>query len=166
MPHKVIQIAGIAWTLVYATFIVWAYTVAPRNLREASTSASVAVGAYEIDQARFAEAQNLFRREQYRAAREEWMRADPAMRDARTQFYIAYAFYREGWGRFYNDDELFRQGLEAVDRALALMPQGTLAVNDPGVTIKTAAELKAELEQGLEFSASDFNPLKITRERK
>lgn len=166
MPVKLIQTVGLVWTLVYAALIVWAYAVAPRSLREATTSASVAVGAYEIDQARFAEALALFRREQYRAAREEWQRADPALRDARTQFYLAYAFYREGWGRFYNDDELFRQGLEAVNRALALAPQGPLTINDPGLQIKTAAELKAELEQGLEFSAGDLNPLKVMRERK
>lgn len=166
MPLKVIQTAGIAWTLVYAALIIWAYTVAPRSLREAATGASVAVGAYRIDEERFAEALTLFRREQYRVAREEWQRADPATRDARTQFYIAYAFYREGWGRFYNDDALFRQGLEAVNRALALSTQGPLTINDPGLQIKTATELKAELEQGLEFSAGDLNPLKVTRERK
>lgn len=166
MPSKVIQTVGVAWTLIYAAFVVWVYAAAPRDFREASTSASVAVGVYEVDQARFAEALGLFRREQYRAARAEWMRADPATHDARTQFYVAYSFYREGWGRLYNDDQLFRQGLEAVNRALELAPQNTLAVRDSDLRIKTGVELKAELEQGLEFSAGDLNPLKITRERK
>jgi hypothetical protein len=108
----------------------------------------------------------LFRREQFRAARDEWGRADPAQRDARTQFYIAYAFYREGWGRIYNDDALFRQGLEAAGRAIALAPQGTLTVDDPDLRIHTAAELKAELEQGTERSLGDLNPLRVLRERK
>ncbi|MEJ7713174.1 MAG: hypothetical protein WKF84_25855 [Pyrinomonadaceae bacterium] len=168
MPLKVIQTAGIVWTLIYAAFVVWTYTVAPRSLQEAQTRASVTAGAYAVDEERFRAALSLFKREQYRAAREEWMRADPAMRDARTQFYIAYAFYREGWGRLYNDDQLFRQGLEAVNRALDLGPpaEGTLAMSDPDLGIKSAVELKAELEQGLEFSVGDLNPLRVARERK
>ena len=58
-------------------------------------------------------------------------RADPAGRDALTQFYIAYTYYRQGWGRVYNDDALFKNGLEAVDRAIALAPDHRLVVDDP-----------------------------------
>ncbi len=94
------------------------------------------------------------------------MRADPAQRDARTQFYIAYSFYREGWGRLYNDDALFRQGIEAVNRALNLTPEGALTIDDPDLQNHSAAELKAELEQGVERTWDDLNPLKLTRERK
>ncbi|HEX8353398.1 MAG TPA: hypothetical protein VF611_10890, partial [Pyrinomonadaceae bacterium] len=90
----------------------------------------------------------------------------PARRDARTQFYVAYSFYREGWGRVYNDDALFRRGLEAADRALALSADAPLAVEDPELKIHSAAELRAEMEQGLERTADDFNPLKVFRERK
>ena len=166
MRHRLIQSAGIAWTLLYAAFIVWLYATEPRTFTEATTQASVAAGTYTVDQARFVAARELFRREQYRAARDEWMRADPATRDARTQFYIAYAFYREGWGRLYNDDALFRQGLEAVARAINLSPAGALKVEDPELKIHSAAELKAELQQGAESSLGDLNPLKIVRERK
>jgi hypothetical protein len=167
MQPIVIKSAGIAWTLVYAAFIIWIYTTAPRTFNEATTQASVAAGTYTVDEARFAAARELFRREQYAAARDEWMRADPASRDARTQFYIAYAFYREGWGRVYHDDALYKQGLEAIARALALSPaEGALAFDDPELKIHSAAELKAELQQGLETSADDFNPLKVVRERK
>lgn len=161
-----ISALGIAWTLLYAAFIVWLYATAPRTLAEVTTQASATVGTYQIDQARFAAALELFRREQYAAAREEWLRADPAERDARTQFYIAYSFYREGWGRLYNDDALFRQGLEAVNRALNLSPAGALIVDDPALQIHSAAELKAELERGIERTWDDLNPLKLTRERK
>ncbi len=131
-----------------------------------ASGASVVAGTYAIDEARFRAARELFGREQYAAARDEWMRADPAGRDARTQFYIAYAFYREGWGRVYHDDALYKQGLEAAERAVALSPAGALAVDDAELKIHSAAELKAELQQGLETSAGDFNPLKIVRERK
>src|SRR5215211_952516 len=150
MQHRLIQSVGIAWTVLYAVFIIWVYATEPRTLKEVAKSAQVAAGTYEVDQEKFDNALMLFRREQYRAARDEWARADPMRRDARTQFYVAYAFYREGWGRLYNDDALFKQGLEAVGRAIALTPEGTLAVDDPDLAMHTAAELKAELEQGTE----------------
>ena len=77
-------------------------------------NAQVAAGAYEVDDARFPAGVALFRREQFGAARDEWSRADPERRDARTQFYVAYSYYREGWGRFYHDDALYREGLVAA----------------------------------------------------
>jgi hypothetical protein len=166
MKHKLIQSVGIAWTVLYAAFIIWVYATEPRTLHEVAESAQVAAGTYEIDQAKFDNALMLFRREQFRAARDEWGRADPMRRDARTQFYIAYAFYREGWGRLYNDDALFKQGLEAVGRSIALAPEGTLTVDDSDLRMHTPAELKAELEQGTERSLGDLNPLKVLRERK
>ena len=106
------------------------------------------------------------RRDQFRAARDEWAGADPAQRDPRTQFYIGYACYREGWGRVYYDDALFKQGLEAVNRAINLAPNGSLTVDDPNLQMQTAAELKTELEQGIERSWNDLNPLKLFRQRK
>jgi hypothetical protein len=166
MQHRLIQTVGIGWTILYSVFIIWIYATEPRTLREVTTSAAVAAGTYEIDQGKFDAALMLFRREQFRAARDEWARADPAQRDARTQFYIAYAFYREGWGRLFNDDALFRQGVEAVNRAIALAPDGTLMVDDPDLRMHTAAELKAEMEQGMERSVGDLNPLRVLRERK
>jgi len=41
-----------------------------------------------------------------------------------------------------------------------------LTIDDPDLRIHTAAELKVELEQGLESSWSDVNPLKVLRTRK
>jgi hypothetical protein len=166
MRDRLIQWVGIVWTLAYAALVVWLYAAAPRSLGEVGTRASVAVGSYEVDRARFDAGRALFLREQHAAARGEWERADPARRDARTQFYVAYSFYREGWGRVYNDDALFRRGLDAADRAIALSASAPLAVEDPELKINTAAELKAELERGLERTADDFNPLKVLRERK
>ena len=166
MQSKLIQVAGLGFTIAYAAFIVWIYATEPRTFKEVTTSAEVAAGTYEINQEKFNSGLNFFRSEQFRAARIEWQQADPAQRDARTQFYIAYSFYREGWGRFYFDQELFKQGLEAVNRAITLSSAGTLTVDDPNLHMHTAAELKAELEQGLEGSWSDVNPLKILRTRK
>ena len=166
MRRGLIQSIGIAWTLLYAALVVWVYATAPQSVKDVATGASVAAGTYEVDRARFDAGRELFLREQYAAARGEWGRADPARRDARTQFYVAYSFYREGWGRVYSDDALFRQGLEAVNLALNLSPDAPLNIEDPELKMHTAAELKAELEQGLERTADDFNPLKVFRERK
>ena len=166
MQHKSIQAAGLALTLFYAALIIWLYAREPRTFSEVATSAAVATGTYQIDQEKFNNALVLFRREQFRAARDEWLRADPAQADARTQFYIAYAFYREGWGRVYYDQDLFKRGLESVNRAIGVAANGSLTVDDPNLQIHTAAELKAELEQGTERNWGDFNPLKVLRTRK
>src|SRR5919107_876233 len=147
---RLIPALGIAWTLLYAALVVWLYAAAPQSIAEVTTQASVAAGTYEVDRARFDAGRELFLREQYAAARTEWERADPARRDARTQFYVAYSFYRQGWGRVYNDDALFRQGLEAAERALALSADAPLAVDDAELKIHSAAELRAELQAGLD----------------
>lgn len=166
MQPKLIQIAGLIWTLVYASIIVWIYATEPRSFKEVATNSQVAAGVYEVNQEKFSNGLALFRRDQFRAARDEWSGADPAQRDPRTQFYIGYAFYREGWGRVYYDNALFKQGLGAVNRAISLAPNGTLVVDDPNLQMHTAAELKAELEQGTETSWKDLNPLKLFRQRK
>src|SRR5215216_4102249 len=166
MQLRIIQLGGLGLTIAYAAFIVWLYATEPRSFKDVTTSAEVAAGTYEINQEKFNSALSLFRREQFRAARNEWQQADPAQRDARTQFYIAYSFYREGWGRLYFDQELFKQGVEAVNRAIALSSAGTLTIDDPDLHMHTAAELKAELEQVLERNWSDVNPLKVLRTRK
>ena len=166
MQSKIVQLVGFGFTIAYAAFIVWLYATEPRTFKEVRTGAEVAAGAYQINQENFNSALSLFRREQFRAARDEWQRADPAQRDALTQFYIAYSFYREGWGRVYFDQDLFRQGVEAVNRAIALSSTSPLTIADPDLQIHTAAELKVELEQGLQRNWSDVNPLKVLRTRK
>ena len=166
MQSKIIQVTGLALTIAYAVLIVWIYATEPRTFKEVATSAEVAAGTYQVNQEKFNAALDLFRREQFRAARDEWQRADPAQGDARTQFYIAYSFYREGWGRLYYDQQLFKQGLEPVNRAIALSSASPLIVDDPNLGMHSAAELKAELEQGTERSWSDVNPLNVLRTRK
>jgi hypothetical protein len=163
MQHRLIQSVGIAWTVLFSAFIIWLYTTEPRNFKEVTAGAQAAAGTYDIDHARFNNALDLFRREEFRAARDEWNAADPGRRDAVTQFYIAYSFYREGWHRFYQDDDLSKQGLEAVKRAIELSPDKTLVVQDSDLQMHTAVELKAELEQGMEASIGDLN---VFRSRK
>ena len=88
-------------------------------------------------------------------------RADPARRDAPTQFYIAYPFYREGLGRVYSDDRLFKEGLNAVTRAIEVAPGQSVVVEDSTLGMRSSDELKAELERGLRREASDFNPMRV-----
>jgi hypothetical protein len=166
MRTALVQGFGVLATLTYGGLIGWIYATQPRTLQEVATTAQVAAGVYEVDATRFQQGLELFRREQFRAAREEWSRADPAQHDARTQFYVAYAYYREGWGRLHHDDALYRQGILAVSRALALSPQGTYMVDDPTLVMRTAAELKAELEKGVERTWTDFNPMRVLEPRK
>jgi len=165
MNRRWIQIIGLTLSAIYAAAIIWLYATEPRTFQEVATGAQVAAGTYQVDQEKFNAALALFRREQFRAARDEWQRADSAQSDPKTQFYIAYAFYREGWGRVYNDQALFKLGVEAINRAIALSPT-TLTVDDQNLQLHTAAELKAELEQGTERSWGDVNPLKVLRTRK
>jgi hypothetical protein len=158
--------AGLGLAALYALFIGWLFVRQPATFAEVTGGLSSVVGAYRIDQQAFDDGVRYFRNDQFVEARAALERADPARRDARTQFYIAYSFYRQGWGRVYSDDALFTQGLEAVDRAIALAPDGRLIVEHPGQQVRTADELRAELEAGLRRDASDFNPLRILRERR
>ena len=151
MPPRYIQSAGILFTLVYSFLILWVYITAPRSFSEAAAQTRATTGTYEVDPKHFQAGVELFHNDQFRASREEFALADPLQRDAHTQFYIAYSFYREGWGRTYNDEALFKQGLEAVDRALNLSG-GVLTVDDANLKMHSGAELKAELQAGSERS--------------
>jgi hypothetical protein len=164
--RKMIRAVGLVVSVVYAAAIVWAYTSQPQTGAEAIGGLAFTVGAYRIDEQAFRDAIGLFRQEQFAASRAAFDRADPARRDARTQFYIAYSFYREGWRRFYNDDALFKQGLEAVNRAIDLAPGHRLVVDDAGLMMHSADELRSELESGLRTDASDFNPTRVFAPRK
>lgn len=164
MQAKYYQIFGIMLTLFYGAFILWLYATEPKTVGEISTKATVSAGTYEIDKAKFDEGLQLFRAENYRAARENFATADTQKRDAKTQFYIAYAFYREGWGRVYNNDTLFKQGLEATNFVINL--DANFKTDDENLQMKTPIELKTELEKGLEKTLDDLNPLKVLRERK
>ena len=161
-----VRIAGLAFSTAYSVFVVWLYVSQPQTVAEVTGGVAAGAGVYSVDPQATADGLAFFRRDAFPEARAALTRADPAMRDARTQFYIAYSYYREGWGRLYDDDRLFRQGLAAVDRAIALAPNHRLVVDDPEIEMHSADELRAELERGVTHDASDFNPLKVFRRRK
>ena len=53
MQARIIQVVGFVLTLSYAVFIVWLYATEPRSLKEVTTSAEVATGAYQVNQEKF-----------------------------------------------------------------------------------------------------------------
>jgi len=161
-----VRIAGLVVSLAYAAFIIWLYAAQPQTVAQVTGSMASGIGAYRVDTQAASDAMGFFYRDRFPEARAAFERADPAQRDARTQFYIAYSYYRQGWGRVYNDDTLFRKGIEAVDRAIAAAPDHRLVVDDPELGMKTGDELKAELERGVTREAANFNPLKVFRSRK
>jgi hypothetical protein len=161
-----IRVAGLLLTVVYAVFITWVYANQPRTVAQLTGGMAASVGAYEIDRPAYNQGLQFFRNDQFEEARAALGRADPARRDPTTQFYVAYSYYRQGWGRMYNDDALFRKGLEAVEHAIAIAPGGRLDVPDPSIDMRTADELRAELSRGLTKDASDLNPMRFLGKRK
>ena len=166
MREPVVRGVGAVVVLCYAAFIGWLFAAQPRTIDEVVGGVSAGLGTYAIDERAFAEGLTYFRRDQFPEARAAFARADPALRDPKTQFYIAYAYYRDGWRRTHSDDVLFKQGIDTVNRAIALSPSGRLVVEDDNLVIKSADELKAELQAGLTQDLSDFNPLRLLGTRK
>lgn len=175
MKPTYIQILSIVLAGVYGLFVIFLYAAEPRSFEEigtkarttienAATKGQVIAGTYEVDAAKFADGLAAFRAGNYVSARDLFQRADPESRDAATQFYIAYSFYRQGWGRFSSDDELFRQGQVATDRVITIDRDFRSA--DADLKLRTPVELRAEFDEGLKVTADDFNPLRIARERK
>ena len=166
MKATAVRAAGLASSLAYAAFIAWVYAQQPRTVAELAGGLASTVGAYEIDRNSFNQGLQFFRADRFEEARAALGRADPARKDATTQFYVAYSYYRQGWGRLYNDDALFRKGLEAVDQAIRLSPNGRLDVADQSLGMRTADELRAELMRGLTRETSDLNPMRLLEPRK
>jgi hypothetical protein len=166
MPESLLRAGGAALTVAYALLIGWLATSQPQTFAEVTGGLAATFGAYEVDAISFEEGLRLFREEQFEAARTAWSRADPAGRDARTQFYVAYSYYRQGWGRVSHDDELYAAGLDALARAVAAAPGRRVTVTDSNLHIHTADELEAELRAGQTQDWSDLNPLRVFRSRK
>ncbi len=157
---------GLLLSSSYALLIAWLLASQPKTMAEVTGGIAASVGVYSIDEQAFGDGLQLFRADRFPEARAAFARADRAGRDARTQFYIAYSYYRQGWSRFYHDDALYRQGLDAVAHAIELAPAGRIVVDDENLAMHSGDELKAELEAGLRREISDLNPLRVSEPRK
>lgn len=166
MKESVVRGLGLVASLGCAAAVAWLYASQPQTVAQVTGGFAAIVGAYKVDPQAFADGLRFFRRDQFVEARAAFARADSAERDPRTEFYIAYTYYRQGWGRLYSDDALFGKGLAAVDKAIALAPGGRFVVDDPDLQMHSADELRAELQRGMTREASDFNPLRVLRTRK
>ena len=139
---------GIVVATALMVFIVSVYVRQPQNIGS--------VFPTSVDRAAFESGRNLFHQEEFVDARLEFIRADRSRSDAKTQFYTAYSYYREGCGFFRQNDELLEQGIEAVERAIAVAGDGDFPVDDPGLELQTAEAMKEEIEAGLRVSIGDL----------
>jgi len=156
---------GLVVTIAYGTLIVWAYATQPRTVAEMTGGITASVGVYRIDRPSFEDGLRYFHSDKFLEARSAFARADPAKQDSTTQFYIAYSFLREGWGRVYNDEALLKQAQATLEHAIEIAPGGRITVADPSLTLPTSDELRAEIARGLTHDSSDLNPLKVFRGR-
>jgi hypothetical protein len=166
MREPVIRTIGLTGAIVYGALIVSLFVAQPRTVTEAVGGLSATLGTYTVDAEAFADGLVFFRKDRFEEARAAFARADPALQDPRTQFYVAYSFYRQGWHRTHHDDALYTEGLKTVERAIALAPERRVVVDDNTLQMRSADELRAELRAGLTTDASDFNPLRLLGERK
>ncbi len=125
MRDSIVRAAGLTGTALYGAAIVWMYAAQPQTVAEVTGGLTSTIGVYRVDQTAFDDGLAFFKRDQFDEARAALSRADPAGRDPLTQYYIAYSYYRQGWGRVYNDDALFKKGSgggRPIDRAGAKSP--------------------------------------------
>jgi hypothetical protein len=163
MSPTQLRLVGLVLVVSYAAFIVWLYAAQPRSLAEVRGGMAATIGAYTIDRASFDEGLRLFRNDQFTEARSAFARADPAQRDPMTQFYMAYSFLRQGWGRLHADEALYREGLRTLERAVSDSPTGHVRVDDAALALKTTDELRAEFERGLRREMPALNRLRGAR---
>lgn len=156
---QAVQIAGLVIALLYGSGIAWLYVRQPRSLQELKTQAAVEANVYSVKKENFDEALRQFNAAAYPVAIEQFELADSARLDPATQFYIAYSYYMLGRGRLYDDDELFKKGLEAVERSLANAPNNIFEIDRADLQIRSASALRERLKRGLDVTGSDFNPL-------
>jgi hypothetical protein len=166
MQEPVVRAIGATLSAAYAAFIVWMAISQPQSLAEVAGGLSASVGAYRVDPVAFNDGLRFFHQDRFVEARAAFARADAASLDPLTQFYIAYSYYREGWGRVSHDDEAYTAGLKVLDRAISLASDGRIVVDDPQLQMQSADELRAELVAGQTREWSDLNPMRVLRSRK
>ena len=166
MSEPLVRGLGLVASACAAAALAWMAASQPRTVAEITGGLAATIGAYRIDEVAFADGRRHFHADRFVEARAAFARADPAARDAVTQFYVAYTYYRQGWGRLGHDDTLYAAGLAAVDRAIAVADGGRIVVDDERLGLRTADELRTELEAGLTREWSDFNPLRVLEPRK
>ena len=132
----------------YATFIVWLYIRQPQSVAEVTGGLAATVGAYRINQRAFDDGLALFRRDSSkRRARRSSAPIRPGATRGRSSTSPIPTIDQVG-ADCIRMTSISRQGLQRVDKAIALAPDGRLVVDDPELDIHSADELRAELVAG------------------
>ena len=105
------RFGGLTVTIAYAVLVAWLFSNQPQTVSQITGGLAATIGGYTVNEQAFADGLRFFRNDQFVEARMAFGRADPALRDARTQFYVAYSYYRQGWGRLYHDTRSMRKDL-------------------------------------------------------
>jgi tetratricopeptide (TPR) repeat protein len=156
---RTVQITGLVIALLYGLSIVWLYVRQPRSFQELKTQVAVETNSYQIKRENFDQGLTQFNAGQYKVAIEQFELADPAQSDPTTQFYIAYSYYLLGRGNLFDDDEMFRKGLAAIDRCIQRAPNNIYEIDRADFEVRNASALRQRFRSGLDVSPSDFNPL-------
>jgi hypothetical protein len=165
MSATLLRTLGLVISLAYSAAVVRVYVRRPATFPEVTGSLRSSIGAYHADRGRFDAGLRFFRQGQFVEARDAFAQADPARQDPNVQFYVAYAYLRQGWGRAYSDDTLYKAGFEALEQGRRVSPTHTIEVSDPDLKLHTSEELAAEFQRGLTRELSDLNPARLWRER-
>ena len=166
MRERAVRALGMAAATSYAAFIVWLYVRQPQTVAEVTGGLSASIAAYRINQQAFADGCSSSARISSRRRAPPSGAPIPPGRTRALSSTSGTRCYRQGWRRLYSDDELFARGLEHVNQAIALAHDGRIVVDDADLQMRSADELKAELEAGLRSDVSDLNPLRVFRPRK
>jgi len=156
---RTVQILGLVIAILYGSVIVWVYARRPQSFGELKTQASIQANVYSINQQNFDEALKQFNTGDYNSAIGQFRLADPAQADPASQYYIAYSYYLLGRGRIFNDEDLFKKAIEAVDRCLDNAPNHIFEIDRSDLEIKNADTLHQKLSDGLKHTMPSLNPL-------
>jgi len=154
-----VQISGLVITVLYASIIGWIYVRRPQSLAELKTQASVQANLYHISQENFDAAIKEFDAGDYNSAIGQFKLADPAEKDPSSQYYIAYSYYLLGRGRIFNDEDMFKRAIDAVNRCLDNAPNHIFETDRADLEIRNADTLRQKLVEGLKHTMPSLNPL-------
>ena len=154
-----VQISGLVIAILYASIIGWIYVRRPQSLAELKTQASVQANLYHISQENFDAAIKEFDAGDYNSAIGQFKLADPAEKDPSSQYYIAYSYYLLGRGRIFNDEDMFKRAIDAVNRCLDNAPNHIFETDRADLEIRNADTLRQKLVEGLKHTMPSLNPL-------
>ena len=136
-----------------------------RACPEVTGSLTSSVGVYRIDRREVRCRASLLPPGSVRRGPRRVRAGRPGRQDPTVQFYTAYSYLRQGWGRVYDDDALSRRQGDARRAPGSCAPHGTIVDRRRALKLHSAEELDAEFDRGLTHGVADLNPMRLLRER-